>query len=681
MKRIMPLCLVSLSTLAAAQEGAPSVPPASSTPAAPAVASEAPAPTTTAVAGEPSAPAATPAPAAAPTMAGEAAPAAPAAAPTSPAPAPTLTTTTPAGAPAAQTPPPAAKSAAPVASTPAAAPSASAPAAKPAVPAAKPASAPAAKAAEKPADKATDAKAVSEAKSASEAKPSAEAKSEGEGSGGVQFHPGLSFGTVTVDGKTWTRLSLQPEIEIGKLGVAFDLEVFMDENQDISSRGWEFGSTREGVESVLRKIYYVRWDKPGATFYAKAGALDNVTLAHGLTVNNYRNTARYPDYKLLGLHSQLNDISSLGLDAEVLVNSFQDFSTQGPFWAGRLGFRPLKAVGLPIFKDLKVGGGMARDESQYSGLRDRDNDKCPDVVDAAPGDGSTCVGDMSYLINDGSQFPDTMLVKDARAKISATEKAASDSIANRYSKAMSFSQIWFDATLPLISTSFFELGIYGEYAKPLAPDDTLVEKELGWGAIPMGAWSKIGPVDLTAEYRMFRGPFQPGWFDAAYEIDRARQYGSSIVPKTQQLYAKGASKALLQGYFVGAHVDLWGMVEAGGDYSQLVASTDDPDLKSMSGKVGLGKSLLALVKNKVSMAEIYWRKDRIGLDTGYTAEGVRWKDSFFGKSVYNAYGWRLGSQVAGGVVLTVQRETSFTRLEDGTLKPETQMAISSQMSF
>lgn len=670
MKRIVPLCLVSLSTLAAAQEAPTPVTPISSSPTAPAAsAPEAPAPTGAANPAPAAAPVTSPAPAPAPTMAGEATPAAPAA---SPALAPAPTTTTPAAAPAAQTPPPAAKPAAPVASTPAAAPSASAPAAKPA---AAPSSPAAPKAAEKPADKSAD------AKSASEAKPSGEAKSEGEGSGGVQFHPGLSFGTVTVDGKTWTRLSLQPEIEIGKLGVAFDLEVFMDENQDISSRGWEFGSTREGVESVLRKIYYVRWDKPGATFYAKAGALDNVTLAHGLTVNNYRNTARYPDYKLLGLHSQLNDISSLGLDAEVLVNSFQDFSTQGPFWAGRLGFRPLKAVGLPIFKDLKVGGGMARDESQYSGLRDRDNDKCPDVVDAAAGDGSTCVGDMSYLINDGSQFPDTMLVKDARAKISATEKAASDSIANRYSKAMPFSQIWFDATLPLISTSFFELGIYGEYAKPLAPDDTLVEKELGWGAIPMGAWSKIGPVDLTAEYRMFRGPFQPGWFDAAYEIDRARQSGSSIVPKTQQLYAKGASKALLQGYFVGAHVDLWGMVEAGGDYSQLVASTDDPDLKSLSGKVGLGKSLLALVKNKVSMAEIYWRKDRIGLDTGYTAEGVRWKDSFFSKSVYNAYGWRLGSQVAGGVVLTVQRETSFTRLEDGTLKPETQMAISSQMSF
>jgi len=37
--------------------------------------------------------------------------------------------------------------------------------------------------------------------------------------------------------------------------------------------------------------------------------------------------------------------------------------------------------------------------------------------------------------------------------------------------------------------------------------------------------------------------------------------------------------------------------------------------------------------------------------------------------------------VAPGVVLTVQRETSFTRKEDGSLKSETQMSISSQIKF
>jgi len=499
-------------------------------------------------------------------------------------------------------------------------------------------------------------------------------------SGGVQFHPGLAFGTVTVDGKTWTRLSLQPEIEIGKLGVALDLEVFLDDKQEVSSRGWEFGSTQEGVESILRKIYYVRWDKPGATFYARAGALDDVTLAHGLVVNGYRNTARYPDYKLLGLHTQLNDITSFGLDAELLVNSFQDFSKQGPFWAGRLGFRPLKATAMPIFSGLKVGAGVARDESQFSGLRDRDNDGCPDPVDAQPDNGSTCVGDLSYLIKDPDFISGNSTVKEARDLIAATEKAGSDSVASTYKRKASFTEIWVDATLPIIQTSFLKLGVYSEYAKPLTPDDTLVAS-LGWGAIPLGAYAEIGPVDVTAEYRMFRGPFQPGWFDANYEIDRARQVGSSIVPKTELIYGNGASKALLQGYFAGLGVDMWGLIKVSGDYSQLVASNAVRDQRAMSGKVALGDKALGFVKQKVSRAELYWRKDRIGLDTGYTDEGVRYRDSFFGKSTYMAYGWRLGSQAAPGVELTVQRETTYSRRVDGTLKPETQMAISSQVRF
>lgn len=584
MKRIVPLCLVSLSTLAAAQEAG--------------VPADVSAPASTAV------PAAAPAPAPAPVASTPAAPA------------PTTAST-------------------------------STPAAKPVVASSE------AKASDTPAE---------------------------ESSGGVQFHPGLSFGTVTVDGKTWTRLSLQPEIEIGKLGVALDLEVFLDDKQEVSSRGWEFGSTQEGLESILRKIYYVRWDKPGATFYARAGALDNVTMAHGLVVNGYRNTARYPDYKLLGLHTQLNDITSFGLDAELLVNSFQDFSKQGPFWAGRLGFRPLKASGMPIFSGLKVGAGVARDESQFSGLRDRDNDGCPDPVDAQPDNGSTCVGDLSYLIKDPNFISDTKTVKEARDLIAATEQAGSDSVASTYKRKASFTEIWVDASLPILQSEWLSLGVYTEYAKPFTPNDTLVAS-LGWGAIPLGAYAQIGPVDVTAEYRMFRGPFQPGWFDANYEIDRARQVGSSIVPKTELIYGNGASKALLQGYFAGLGVDMWGLIKVSGDYSQLVASNNVRDQRAMSGKVALGDKALGFVKQKVSRAELYWRKDRIGLDTGYTDEGVRYHDSFFGKSTYMAYGWRLGSQAAPGVELTVQRETTYSRRVDGSLKPETQMAISSQVRF
>jgi hypothetical protein len=500
------------------------------------------------------------------------------------------------------------------------------------------------------------------------------------GDAGVQFHPGLSFGTVTVDGKTWTRLSLQPEIEIGKLGVALDIEMFLDDKQNLSDRGWDFNTTQNGLESVLRKIYYVRWDHPGAPFYAKLGALDDVTMAHGLVVNGYRNTARYPDDKLLGLHTQLNDIGALGWNAELLINSAQDFSKSGPFWAAQLGLRPLKPTGMPFLKDLLVGGGVARDESQYSGLRDRDGDGVPDVIDVDPNDASRSVKDMSYLINDPSVIPDDATAKQARQKIADTTSYIKDSISAAYSRKMSFSEMWLSATLPLIQTKFLTWGIYSEFAKPFTPDDDSVAS-LGWGSIPVGSWANIGPVRLTAEYRHFKGPFQPGWFDANYELDRASLSGGSIKTKTELVYAKDASTTDLNGYFAGVGVDLWGLLDVSGDYSQLIASDNSPDQRSISGKVALGTTITSLLRNKISKAELYWRKDRIGLDSWTDVNGAPHKDGFFDNSIYTTYGWRVGSQAAGGVELIVQRETTFYRDAAGDLKSETQMSVASQVHF
>lgn len=532
-----------------------------------------------------------------------------------------------------------------------------------------PSSTPVATSAAKPETKA-DAAAVKE--------PAASEKASGGESSGVQFHPGLTFGTVTVNGQTWTRLSFQPEIEIGKLGIALDLEMFLDEKQNLSTRGWEFDNTRNTVESLLRKIYYVRWDHPGAPFYARLGALDDVTMAHGLVVNSYRNTARYPDYKYLGLHTQLNDWTSWGFDAELLVNSLEQLQQGNEVWAARGGFRPFKPIGTPIVKNLKVGIGMARDVNQYGGLRDNDRDGCPDLVDVQPDNASSCVKDMSYLIMDTTRFPSSGKVGDARDTLRKVTDLESQKVRSTFSKH-SYTEVWLDASLPLIQTKFLEVGIYNELALPSKPDDSLVSS-IGWGAIPLGAWMTLGPVHANAEYRYFKGPFEPGWFGSSYDIERARQIGSSVKTKSQQIYAPGASRATLQGYFVGASSDIFGMIELGADYSHMISSDTVPDERALSGKIGLGKTVLGFVK-KISLAELYWHKSRIGLDYWKAPDSTLRHDGFFQKSTFNTYGWRIGSVVAPGVVLTVQRETSFTRKEDGSLKSETQMSISSQIKF
>lgn len=665
--------LVVLAGALQAQTPAPS--PGSSDPAAPTATQPAPsaeAPTTQAPVSQPApatpaAPASTTAPAtpvtpaAQPATSAPATPAAPAA--TAPVPAP--------AAPAAAAPvngsAPAAAS--PATATPAtgATPTATPPAPKPAAqPSNAPAAKPAASAPSAAPKAATSAPATGGSKPINDApksdKPADEKGKEG-GEGGFAFHPGLAFGTVTMNGQTWTRLTLQPEISIGKLGIAFDLEVFLDEKQEFSARGWEFDTKEKALESVLRKIYYVRWDKPGAPFYARLGALEGINLGYGLVGANYGNVARYPDYKLLGLHTQLNDISGLGLDAEVVVNSLQDIQNGGPFTAAKVGLRPFKPMGLPVFKNLAVRVGVARDWNQYAGLRDQDGDGCPDAIDYDVDSKKVCYEPL--LSRRDAGIPDSWY-----ATADSLDKIKSDSVRSNFSIDKPFSIYWAEAGLPLIQTKFFGLELYSVFAVPQTEDEEAVDR--GWGSIPLGAGSYIGPVTLNAEYRMIKAPFLPGHFNSMYDVDRARFIQKDPTTKELDVYGKDvAGNGLLQGYYASAGWDVWGFLKLGGSYSQLFASDDStPDLKAMSGSVGIGPKVTQLVK-KLSLAELYWQKDRIRQD----GEG------FFQNSIYTVYGYRIGSEAAPGLMIIMDRQTSFSRQLDGTLKSNTQMKIESQFKF
>jgi len=569
--------------------------------------------------------------------------------------------TSPAAAPAAQPPKPAAATpapAAPAAAKPAPAASPAAPAAKPSTPAAKPTTpAPAAKPAA--------------AAEAPKSDKSADAKGAGGGEG-FKYTPGAAFGTVTMNGQTWTRLSFTPEISVGKLGVGFNVELFLDQNQNLSTRGWDFDTRRAGTESVLRKIDYVRWDHPGAPFYARLGTLEGISLGYGLVAASYGNKARYPDYKELGADIQLNNLTGLGLDLEGIVGNLEDLGNKGPVTAFKAGLRPLKPMGIPLLKDLAVRAGVAYDWNQYAGLRDADNDGCPDGVDKAQNNAKTCV---SALIQPNLPFVPASVY----ASADSAERAASDSMRQGYANRKPFGVYWAEASLPIVETSFFGLELHSAIAKPKVVDPKAFEA--GWGAIPLGAGSHIGPIVLTAEYRAYSLPFQPDYFNALYSIERAKFDGEKIVTKEQEVYGDSTQKGMVQGYFASAGWDVFGFLALKGSYTEMFASDSGVDnLKTLHGSVGIGPQVVSLMQQKVSLAEIYWEKDRIGQDK-YTVGGIQRHDSFFGKSKYTVFGYRVGSQVAPGLTLIVDRQTSFTRQADGSLKRDNQMRIESQMKF
>lgn len=501
------------------------------------------------------------------------------------------------------------------------------------------------------------------------------------GDEGFQFHPGLTFGTVTMNGQTWTRLSFTPEISFGKLGVGFNVELFLDQNQNLSTRGWDFDNRQNAVESILRKIDYVRWDHPGAPFYARLGTLEGIDLGYGLVASGYGNMARYPDYKELGADIQLNDMTNVGLDLEVIVNNLQDVQNGGPFTAFKVGARPFKPVGIPLLDGLAFHAGVAYDWNQYAGLRDQDGDGCPDAVDYAPNDASTCVPPASsgqvYGTDTGSSL--TKGQYDRRAN--AYERAESDSLRRNYSARKPFAVYWLDAKLPVITTTFLGLELHSALARPRVQDPAAIATGAGWGAIPLGVGSHIGPVTLTADYRIYDQPFQPGYFDALYEIQRAQFVEGRVLTKELAIYGQDAQRGVMQGYFAGASWDVFGFARLGADYSDLFPSRSGSDeLRAAGAKAGIGPQVASILQQKISLAEVYWRKDRIGLDT-WTVGGVEYRDSFLGRSTYTVYGYRVGSQVAPGLTLIVDRQTSFTRQADGSLSKDNQMRIETQLKF
>ena len=409
-----------------------------------------------------------------------------------------------------------------------------------------------------------------------------------------------AIGSVTIDGKVWNELAMRPVIPFGKWGVALDLVFYFDAEGNIHSDEWDFSSGNAIKNTLIDKIYYIRYGFPGGPTYAKIGALDRVDLGYGILVSGY------PQDRKIGLNYEKNSKYN---NIEIFIN---DFKENIGLIGGR--YTTKKLLGLPI------GFSIVSDRNQFLGLKDSDGDGRPNVVDDFPNDDAWWVdtdgdgiadNDPGELDIDGDGITDTL---DSRIPGYSGETVILDNDILRKGEPINLSKdkdkimaFAVDIGYPLVKREKLSLSVYAHMAqmigKTLDPssEDPLA---LGRGLVPFGMSSTFGPARFNFEYRIIPdGRFEFNYWNRLYEIERVsltRTDDNQINLKTKEssLGRFGEQK----GYFVRLRLNMGSLIEAGASYNDMLGDIWSPNEQSYIQKKN--QTFLASLRLKKSISRI-----------------------------------------------------------------------------
>lgn len=495
---------------------------------------------------------------------------------------------------------------------------------------------------------------------------------------------GLGLGSVTIDGKIYNQIALRPELKLGKLAVALDVAIYMDEAGNIRKNEWD------EVSDYLDKIYYIRWGQQGDPFFAKLGALDNVTMGYGILLNGYSNTTEYPQVRKIGIHTGMQG-DNLGWEA--FIANTKEITGPG-LLAGRVTYRPLKS--LPFI----VGGTVVSDVNQYKGLKDTDEDNVPDIFDAFPEkkfktpsffpgfSGTSVVNQKTYAYTgtgevslNGSKFTrdtdsdgipdeidydidgdgltdnypgDPTWNNDPNLTFAPEPFSTKDHI-------KSLSAVAVDVGMPLVNLKMFKLHLYGQAASfvPLKikqyPDST--EFTPGWGiAAPGLKMNIIKFINLGIEYRLAGENFLYGFWDRTYDFERVliRDSGGNLVPWTKDQMRLKTDP--MQGIFGQLDVNILNYIILGGYYQHMFVKTTEVKSFMAMGMIPKGKI------PKLADATVFYQRNN---DPN--------PFDFKNPSENTILGYRIGFELGGGAVIYYKFQRTYRDSDgNGRIDPKTE---------
>lgn len=488
---------------------------------------------------------------------------------------------------------------------------------------------------------------------------------------GVQWQAGA--GTVTMDGEQMYRISLRPDIPLGKFGVGLDLELFVDSEGNLSQEGWRFDTGDAAFESIQRKIMYIRYGRPREPVYVRVGALDEVTLGYGLIMSRYRNTLDYPGRKRVGLVFDLPSLISNRLHVEGMFGNLGDLTRGGALIGFRVGCRPTGR--------LEFGASFVMDTDQFSGLVDEDDDGYPDAVDDFPNDERRWVdsdGDRAADDEDIDDDNDGLLDVDPGSGLADSTVAALEGLIPldrsvtrktpfnaKEADPDRFGMFGFDVGYPLIERNSLRVVLYAQYAGILDDSDE-DDGAQGLGIAGPGLMLSRGSFLGKIEYRHFTEQFQPEYFNALYDLDRVRIDLADGTVRTKDASLRNAGTR--NGMYAEAGANIQDVVHFMLGY-QCMTGPRGTDHR-VQGDISLLDPLLSRIP-QLDQAAGYYEKTYVDTDEA----------GFFEPTPDTLFGYRIGMALGEGVTLLWDTRYTYFLDERGKVEKRKTVNIETLMTF
>ena len=307
---------------------------------------------------------------------------------------------------------------------------------------------------------------------------------------------------------------------------------------------------------------------------------------------------------------------------------------------------------------------------QNQGLSDRDGDGYPDYFDHFPNDGDK-YNEAWEIYLENKVFWDGIVPED---EIVDSSLVAAGLNYNSYNSEASddsdpISALSLDLVLRLSKRAY----VYSQYGMLLGetvnPDEE--KSDLGYGIVPIGLFSKLGPINFRGEYRMQSENFLFSYWDQAYDLNRAIAQDGVIVTKESQLYRYGK----LQGLFLNVNSSIMDLVSLDISYQNMSGEVwkEDDGIGSLvadanqtlMGKISLNTRKIA----KLDVAEAFYQQSNVT------------SPFEFDPNETSISGYNLGFEVSAGMSLVYKSRTTYILEVNGTYKPVSSMQIETQIKL